>query len=247
VDIIPDGDQFDLDFFDHVFRNLGESGTRPWITEPEFEIWTKVFDCLETEQGFCKKMVALEQDATLQFVNLTRDVVSTDSSKLTGGAIHGSNITTLSHPAGSILSGSDTFSDSDLVASNKVTIVMVQLPSDVGSWAQYWHYSDAETVAGHIQISKRHHKLERGVISHELAHVLGYGHPSGGYHVSLPSIMRYGHGDGPTRNDILHGRILYQRPPGSRTPDKDPDGYFLNALRDLQAPRGRLMRATVHN
>ena len=30
---------------------------------------------------------------------------------------------------------------------------------------------------------------------------------------------------------MLHGRILYRRPPGSRTADKDPEDYVVNALR----------------
>ncbi len=34
-----------------------------------------------------------------------------------------------------------------------------------------------------------------------------------------------------TRHDILHGRILYTRPPGSRSPDKDPEDFDVNALR----------------
>jgi hypothetical protein len=35
-----------------------------------------------------------------------------------------------------------------------------------------------------------------------------------------------------TPHDVLHGRILYRRPPGSRTADRDPESYVINALRD---------------
>jgi hypothetical protein len=34
-----------------------------------------------------------------------------------------------------------------------------------------------------------------------------------------------------TPQDILQGRILYRRPPGSRTADVDPEGFVINALR----------------
>jgi hypothetical protein len=34
-----------------------------------------------------------------------------------------------------------------------------------------------------------------------------------------------------TKQDELHGRILYRRPPGSRTADKDPESFVVNALR----------------
>ena len=30
---------------------------------------------------------------------------------------------------------------------------------------------------------------------------------------------------------MLHGRILYRRPPGSLTPDRDPKGFIVNAVR----------------
>jgi hypothetical protein len=41
--------------------------------------------------------------------------------------------------------------------------------------------------------------------------------------------MRYS--ETPSPHDMLHGRILYRRPPGSRTADKDPETFVVNALR----------------
>ena len=59
--------------------------------------------------------------------------------------------------------------------------------------------------------------------THEFAHALGFDHGENGYAgVPLPSVM----GrivDYPTTADILHGRILYRRPAGSRSPDRDPE------------------------
>ena len=51
----------------------------------------------------------------------------------------------------------------------------------------------------------------------------------------------------PTRHDLLHGRVLYQRPPGSRTPDTDPQSYVINAQEVLGAPPRRLMEKLIHN
>jgi hypothetical protein len=57
--------------------------------------------------------------------------------------------------------------------------------------------------------------------------------------------MRYGHGDEPHPSDILHGAILYRRPPGSRTPDVDPDAFVLNALRAPVLGAGDLIQQTM--
>ena len=78
-------------------------------------------------------------------------------------------------------------------------------------------------------MQKRYHKDERQVFSHELAHTLGFHHPAGSENVPLPSIMRTA--ENVSAHDMLHGRILYRRPPGSRTADQDPETFVVNALR----------------
>ena len=79
-------------------------------------------------------------------------------------------------------------------------------------------------------------------MSHEIAHTLGYHHPDGQYNVPKPSVMRC---NGPTADDELHGRVLYLRPPGSRTPDKDPDWYAANES-IATAMRGPVGGLTTH-
>jgi len=44
----------------------------------------------------------------------------------------------------------------------------------------------------------------------------------------LPSIMREARAV--TAQDVLHARVLYRRPPGSRSADSDPDDFVVNAL-----------------
>jgi hypothetical protein len=87
----------------------------------------------------------------------------------------------------------------------------------------------AFTLEASVWMQKRYHKDDRQVFSHELAHALGFTHPAGSENVPLRSIMR--NAEDVTSHDILHGRILYRRPPGIRTADKDPEGFWINALR----------------
>jgi hypothetical protein len=78
--------------------------------------------------------------------------------------------------------------------------------------------------AGYVQV---HGLVEIvNLASHEIAHALGYYHPCGGINVPLPSTMRIA--SRPTDADRLHGRILYRRPPQSRSPDSDPDTFVIN-------------------
>jgi hypothetical protein len=229
---IPTEGRFDLDFFDHVFRDLGESGTIRWTYEPEFEIWMQVYDCEEMgSNGFCTEFLATAQPLPPPVLETVKGVITNDMSKFTGGVLNGSNITMVHHEPGTILT------QDDMIQGGKITFALTILPHGT-SWAWPWRYDSGHMYGGHIQINKHHKKL-RGVISHELAHNLGYFHPRGGHYVPLKSIMRYGDFTDPTLNDILHGKILYSRPPGSRTPDKDPADYVVNAQTTL-SPSGGL-------
>lgn len=226
VSLFPSGDPFDLNFFDHVFRDTGERGTRPWKTEPLFEIWTTVFDCVEmTEEGVCDELEATDEAAPTAFIRNARMVVEDHSRRYTGGAILGNRITERRHEAGVRIVHEDQSER------GKVTIAMVMFPHRT-SWARTWFFTESQAKSrAHIQMN-RHHRDNIGIYSHELAHALGFRHPLGRENVPLPSIMRQGHGDEPTRHDVLHGRLAYMRPAGSMTPDTDPASFILNELRE---------------
>ena len=218
LDLLPSGRDFDLVFFDHVFRDKGLAGTRRWTGEPTFEIWAQQYTCAtQNQDGFCVELDATDGRAASPFEGEAHTVITTDSQTYTGGFVAGSRITTVTHPAGTHVGLAQ------MLVTGKVTVALVETPSR-WSWA-WWRYSNTRRMlAGHIQINKDHRSY-RDAYSHELAHVLGFDHPDG--HASVPgrSIMRNA---GPTLLDILHGRVLYRRPPGSRTPDKDPDDFSLN-------------------
>jgi hypothetical protein len=219
IDVLPIGDDFDLDFFDHVFRFLGESHTERWTVEPRFEIWTGVYERVEGE--FYGDFLASEEVAPDRFAQIARDVIAADAPKYTGGFLAGSNVVEIApHPPGTRIGYSEYF--------KAFTITVILVRGGDASYGPSWAYDSGRIYAASVWMQKRFHKDDRQVFSHELAHTLGFHHPTGSQNVPLPSIMRSA--DDVTSHDVLHGRILYQRPPGSRTADVDPESFLVNAL-----------------
>ncbi len=220
IDILPFGRDFDLDFFDHVFRDLGQDHTTRWTQEPRFEIWTGVYENVDGPS--LGDLIVSEEVAPERFPQLAREVIGADTAKYTGGVLLGSDVVVLPpHPVGTRLGYLEYF--------KPFTITVLLLRGGDASIGPSWPYESGRIYSASIWIQKRYHKDEHQVFSHELAHTLGFFHPAGRENVPLPSIMRVA--DNVTSHDILHGRILYRRPPGSRTADKDPEGFVVNALR----------------
>jgi hypothetical protein len=60
---------------------------------------------------------------------------------------------------------------------------------------------------------------------HELGHALGYSHV-----MARPSVMNSSPSAGPNDFDRDAARIAFQRAPGSKSPDVDPDSFVVNVL-----------------
>jgi Carboxypeptidase regulatory-like domain len=239
IELIPQGSRFDLDFYDHVFRHLGQDGTHIWDVEPTYEVLTQVFDCVDHQiSDACDVFEATDEQAPGQFVSLARQVVAGDASRYTGGAVLGSEVVEVAVAPGTRITRSQAW------VQNRVRILIARLPDDY-SWTTWWYYRDTPSLYSALVVINKAHKALRGVYSHELAHTLGYDHPNGGDQVPIPSIMRYGHGPDPDSNDILHGAILYRRPAGSRTPDQDPNDFVANASREIPTGPGELIEMTA--
>ncbi|MFQ5743348.1 MAG: hypothetical protein ACE5HV_07140 [Acidobacteriota bacterium] len=63
-----------------------------------------------------------------------------------------------------------------------------------------------------------------GVLTHVFAHALGATEVA----TSMPSVMNPDGRSTLTAEDMQAAIALYNRPPGSRAPDTDPDGFFIN-------------------
>jgi hypothetical protein len=214
-EIIPQGDGFDLMFFDWAFRNNGTRGTeRPYVIST-YEIWTRQTECLEIVEA---------DDIPTHYEQNIRNGLA-QFSRLTGGAVANPTITTKTHPVGTIIRKADSW----LTANG--TVSLQYHPADLWSnamgdgWSAWFVWNGGEeqrSRPGHIAAGWRA-AADLGVVTHELAHSLGFSHPTGTPTQSTIMIE-----NSISAADELHGRILYKRPVGSLTPDRDPSGVTIN-------------------
>ena len=107
LQLIPQGDGFNLALFDHLFRKKGQMGTQRWTSQPTFEIWTQEFTCLEIgpEDGVCVRYQAKGPAPTIFETNVRNSIAK--MGQLTGSALSGSPITTKTHSVGTTLTHND--------------------------------------------------------------------------------------------------------------------------------------------
>ena len=79
--------------------------------------------------------------------------------------------------------------------------------------------------------------FRRSLRAHELGHALGYNHVT----VRL-SVMNASGQIEPNDFDLKAVKLAFLRPPGNRTPDRDPDSLTSN----LRAPRGVIWASGAH-
>ena len=224
-EIIPDGDGFDLSFFDYLFRENGTQGTARRTATPTYEIWTRQFTCLElSTDGYnaCVRMQALEAEVPAEFETLARDAIA-KIGQLSGNVLTNAIITTKSHTPGTILKRDDWGTASGVVSIEYQTTGLWVDANNNGNDACFCS-PVSETGPGHI-VYGTVSGLDLGIHVHEVGHSVGFGHPSG---TPTQSTFMFNHPYTITPADELHGRILYKRPNGSLTPDTDPTGVTIN-------------------
>ena len=238
TEIIPQGDGFDLAFFDHSFRE-GSKGTTRWADQAQapYEIWMQVWKCVEPCVEHGMQLEATAETIPGNVETYMREAIA-HTSDLTGGTMTNPVITTKTHPVGTRVGGGG--SNRDGASGNSIQFIFIdkfENPAQGGSAWLSFAQSCSDPCAGlaitgsTIKISRAHdtHSRGNGIYTHELGHALGM-IPGHGADLSLvpgPSIM----GDdavGVTAKDRLHTKILYKRPIGSVSPDTDPAGTTIN-------------------
>ena len=231
---------FDLNFFDHVFRiSYGGPGgtkrTERWVTIPTVEIWTQEMECVELDDsgdlGGCRRFKATTTTAD-NLETYVRSIVATDLPALTNNVLSGLNVTTKSHAPGTILEGNGC------AEPGKIRVSYIGLGGSTG-YNGGLSSSDNCVMTESGYIPSAHIVLGgmygmTGILStarHEFAHAVGFYHPYGAESVPRPSVMHPSNnttGDDVTSWDKQAAIVLYDRPVGSMSPDKDRSGNTIN-------------------
>ena len=226
--MIPIGNGFDLAFFDETFREPGR-GTRRWATQPAIEIWTQQLSAPAcSTSGPCKDQVTA--DATPDwFEKYAREAIA-EMSDLSGGTMNNPVITLKTFAVGTQI---DRHEASGNIRFKYIKAFPPPYANNGGATGGQPNDKN-EMVDAPIRINGTYPpRLDRpypgAIFWHEFAHAMGFipGHPQGVPNVRGPSIM----GPDPvvvTDKDRLHAKILYQRPAGSASPDRDPFGVNIN-------------------
>ena len=225
VKIIPQANGFDLAFFDHSVRD-GSKGTTRWMIQPPIEIWTQIWRCVEPCNSTSATYEATADTAPAYFERYAREAIALISD-LTGGFMSNPVITTKAHPVG-------TRRQRDAGGGDSIRFMLTNKFSNPRSGGGTWNTPGGNGViltGSGLSFNQTHSSAtaNSSIYMHELGHAVGMT-PGHGADLSLvpgPSIM----GPDPvavTAKDRLHTKILYKRPVGSLSPDRDPPGVTIN-------------------
>jgi len=261
--VIPDGNGFSLPYHDEVFRWNGERGTKRWLAQMTFVIQTRKFKCIEsstvTTQNdktaeSCIKGEALEETSSVFASNYT-DVIASAVSRLTGGKFQGNMTISDDFTPGEQI----TFYEYTYNRPGKVDLFLVEYAENDEtnanfSWAHtiwYWNQPPDNEYYGRMYsayvVLNAVHLNSTGLQTHELAHTLGWSHPNGYDFSQYPGGSIMASGGTITTRDELQGRIMYLRPWGSWTPDRDPAWFTLNATNTAGLFRGYAGRSGLRH
>ena len=203
---------FDLDAFDQIARTVNTHLER-WTTRPSLVIIVPV---MRYGAGLADAFVASSEKMTDSEVsNLTTNLIE-GLTLLTSGTYTSFGSTTVERPApGDIVS---VQRPGKIVIGRYSGIVTAEGTIGFATWLDQ---DDGSVTGGSVFLDAvfDHDDSRRRLLRiHELGHALGYQHVT-----SRPSIMNPVLGPEPTDFDRAAATIAFQRPPGNRAPDRDPE------------------------
>ena len=180
---------------------------------------------IDDEYKSCGRAEVIANDIPAHYEENIRNGL-TQFGRMTGGVFTNPRVTTKTHPVGTDIPPNDWLTANGVVSLSYMPRGLWSDANNDGNDAFYSGERRADKPA-HIQCGWRA-AADLVIVTHELAHSLGFSHPSGT--PTQESIMGdyQGGGYGISAADELHGRILYKRPNGSLTPDRDPSGVTIN-------------------
>lgn len=227
LSLIPDDGRIDLGFVDQVLRSSDDgtvSRSRRWVEEPVFEFFSRRFD-----DGADGKLTAGDR-LSKPLRNAFEEWARTDVPLFTGGVLRGDQMRWAQLERG------------EAVADWQPGVIQVIVRSggvcteDAPAIASVKWRNSGILEGGRIELQANCGGLDRRTFSRQLGHQLGFSFANPDSSMAPLSIMGTADGDGPTAADILHARVLYQRFPGNRAPDRDPNPKTLD-LFDRERPR----------
>ena len=182
-------------------------------------------------RAFCRWFKATTTTAD-NLETYVRSIVATDLPALTNNVLSGLSVTTKSHALGTILDGNGC------AEPGKIRVSFIGLGESTG-YNGGLSSSDNCVMTESGYIPSAHIVLGgmygmTGILStarHEFAHAVGFYHPYGAESVPRPSVMHPSNnttGDDVTSWDQQAAKVLYDRPVGSMSPDKDRPGNTIN-------------------
>ena len=222
---------FDLTAFDQMFRSSGL--LQRWTEAPKLTIETRVlsFTALDATESVAIDSVMTSSDADLLAQDLVWGLQQLSASTFSGFASQ----------------RRETAMAGQIVRLARVGEIVVARFEGLEAATKVWGFTrwatdgEGRVVGGIIMLDRAFDTssspFRRSLRAHELGHALGYNHVN----VRL-SVMNASGQIEPNDFDLKAVKLAFLRPPGNRTPDRDPDSLTSN----LRAPRGVIWASGAH-